>query len=264
MQKSYAQDIVQTHDYTRYLVSLSAKSYAQKQALWALFAFNYEVARTREIVSDTTIGLIRLTWWRDALKAIYDMPTEHKRSLDDHPILPELADAIKTFALPYDLFDELLLGREFDLEDLQPETLDGLITYIKNTNGPLLKLTARICGSQYSEIQLEKLASANGLIGIISAVPYHAQHNIAMLPKENIDKDAIMSANTEKLVPTLSMICQEIQKLLKDIKQPPKGVIKSLYKLTKIHLHHIEKSGFDPTTTKFQKRPSFLALKMSI
>ncbi len=260
MQKSYAQDIVRSHDYNRYLVSLFAKSYTQKQALWAIYAFNYEIARTREIVSDTTIGLIRLTWWRDALKSIYGMPTEHKRSLDDHPILPELADAINDFTLPYDYFDELLLGREFDLEDLQPETLDGLITYIQNTNGPLLKLTALITGADQSVI--DPLALANGLSGILRAIPFHAQHNIVMLPAAMISKDAVLTAETKQLQPCVKDIAAAAQNALSNLNTPLKGPLKALKKLTQLELNQMAKCGYDLRNKKFQQKIPFLAFRM--
>jgi|TARA_R110002126_G_scaffold13118_3_gene56808 phytoene synthase len=264
MRKNHSQDIVSAHDQPRYTISLFAKTLEMKQALWALYAFNYEVAKTREIVSDTTLGLIRLTWWREALNMIYGKPTEQKRSLDDHPILPELADAIKTFALPYNLFDELLLGREFDLEDLQPDTLDGLITYIKNTNGPLLKLACLISNDDIAEDNLIALACANGLSGILHAIPFHAQHNIAMLPASHVNKDDIFSANLTTLTPCITDIAQSASELLSKMPRPSKGICRALYKLTQLELGHIKKCAFNVRDAKYQQKIPFLAFRIAL
>lgn len=260
MQKSHAQDIVRRHDYPRYLISLFAKGYEQKQALWALYAFNYEIAKTREIVSDTTLGLIRLTWWRDALKHIYGIKTEQPRREDEHPILPELAAAIKSFDLPYEQFDKLLLGREFDLEDLQPESIEGLLQYIDNTNTPLLKLTALVTDQDIQDDALQALSLANGLAGILRAIPFHAQHNIVLLPSSEVSKDAVLMGKTNTLKPIIKELYDIASNKLHS--KQYSSTMRALSKLTKLNLRHICKSEFEPTQKKYSEEIKFLAVKM--
>ncbi len=43
---------------------------AQRRALVALYALNYELVRVQEVVSEETLGLIRFQWWRDAISEI--------------------------------------------------------------------------------------------------------------------------------------------------------------------------------------------------
>ena len=54
---STLQNLVQRHDPDRYLLSLFAPA-RHRAALWALYAFNHEIAKTREVVTETTMGLI--------------------------------------------------------------------------------------------------------------------------------------------------------------------------------------------------------------
>ena len=64
-----AQDL-RRHDYERYLLSLVAPRIARR-ALWAALAFNAELARIPDQVSQAVLGQMRLAWWRDAtLKAL--------------------------------------------------------------------------------------------------------------------------------------------------------------------------------------------------
>ena len=58
------------HDYNHYLCTLLLPRAAQS-AVFALRAFNVEVALIQDIVSSKEVGLIRLQFWKDALDRIY-------------------------------------------------------------------------------------------------------------------------------------------------------------------------------------------------
>src|SRR3546814_15149921 len=55
---------VRRQDPDRWLTALFAPD-ARRPALLALYAFNAEIARAREAVSQPMIGQIRLQWWRE-------------------------------------------------------------------------------------------------------------------------------------------------------------------------------------------------------
>tara|TARA_R110002051_G_scaffold2593_5_gene13862 strand:+ start:10773 stop:11465 length:693 start_codon:yes stop_codon:yes gene_type:complete len=65
-------------DEDRWISSRYAPS-AQRQALTALYALAYELARVRLAVSEETLGLIRFQWWREALTELEEgkSPREH-------------------------------------------------------------------------------------------------------------------------------------------------------------------------------------------
>ena len=77
----------------------------------ALYAFNRELAKIAEMVSEPTLGLIRLQWWREA---------EHGNSLTSsrrcHEVVLAFADTIRTIGLPRELVESLIDAREADLE----------------------------------------------------------------------------------------------------------------------------------------------------
>ena len=63
---------------------------ARREALFALIAFNHEIARIPEAVSEPMLGRIRLQWWREVLDATYaGEPTRR------HEVALPLVDAIR-------------------------------------------------------------------------------------------------------------------------------------------------------------------------
>ena len=67
----HAAEIVRQYDKDRYLSALLAPG-QYRPGLMALYAFNSEIARIRELVSEPLPGEVRLQWWRDLLEG-----TEH-------------------------------------------------------------------------------------------------------------------------------------------------------------------------------------------
>ena len=62
----HCEELVRAGDKDRFLAALFAPQ-KYRRALYALYAFNLEVTRTRELAREPMPGEIRLQWWRDAL-----------------------------------------------------------------------------------------------------------------------------------------------------------------------------------------------------
>src|SRR3954471_20313299 len=62
----YCEALVRAHDKDRYLASLFAPPEPRRH-LFALYAFNLEIAHVQAMVRDPMAGAIRLQWWREAL-----------------------------------------------------------------------------------------------------------------------------------------------------------------------------------------------------
>lgn len=178
---AYCADIVRDYDADRYLASMVMPQ-AARPALWALFAFNHEIAKTREVVTETQLGLIRLQWWRDALAAIYE---GGEGAVPVHEVVQPLAAAIKAYDLPRDLLERVIFAREFDLEDRSPADMAGLLNYADYTVTPLLQLAERIIsGADISAGEARKIAVPYAVTGLLRAVPFHARQRRCYLPQE--------------------------------------------------------------------------------
>ncbi len=176
---SYVAEQVRRFDRDRFLTSLFAPD-ERREDLFALYAFNIEIAKTREVVSEPMLGEIRLQWWRDAVAAIA------AGTAPAHDVVEALARAIRRHALPRDDVMRLIDARSFDLGDDQPEDLEALERYAEDSAAPLVSLALRILGASPPEsAPLARHAGiATALVGLIRAVPFHARQKRLYLPRE--------------------------------------------------------------------------------
>ena len=96
---SYCASEVRRHDADRFLTTLFAPK-GHREDLFALYAFNLEISKTREVVSETMLGAIRLQWWREAIEAIYT-----NAELRKHAVVEALAETVTRRGLTREHFD---------------------------------------------------------------------------------------------------------------------------------------------------------------
>ncbi len=169
---------VRRHDPDRYLCTLFAPA-ARREALFALYAFNDEIARTREQVSEPMLGMIRLQWWRDAVAAIYDgKPPKHD-------VAAALAAAAAAGGLERAEIDRLIDSRERDLDDEPPADLAALEDYADGTSATLARLAVGVLGGGAGAREAARhVGIAWALTGLLRAVPFHASAGRLYLPVE--------------------------------------------------------------------------------
>lgn len=171
--------LVRRHDRDRFLTALFAPE-PQRAALLALYAFNYEVAKTREVVTEPTLGRIRLQWWRDSLDQIYAGAPARR-----HEVIEPLAAAIRARDLTRGHFEALITARERDLEDEPPASLEELEAYAEASSAPLVLLALETLG-ETGEATLaagRAIGTAYALVGLLRAVPFHARAKRLYLPR---------------------------------------------------------------------------------
>jgi NADH dehydrogenase [ubiquinone] 1 alpha subcomplex assembly factor 6 len=187
-------EAVRRHDRERYLTALFAPA-DRRADLLALYAFNLEIARTRESVRESMLGQIRLQWWRDALDEIQAAKPPRR-----HQVVEPLADAIRRHNLPRDAFERLLLARERDLDDTPFQTLGELEAYADGTSGALIALALMILGTPDAEMLARSRQVGRGyaLVGLLRAIPFHARQHRCLLPddvlaRHGMDRDAVLA-----------------------------------------------------------------------
>lgn len=178
-QLSSAARAVRQYDRDRFVTALFAPS-ERREALFALYAFNLEIAQIREKLSEPGIGLIRLQWWRDQVAAIYG-----DLAVAGHPILADLAEAIRRFDLDRGLFDRLIDTRESDLADAPPTDLGELEDYAAGTSSTLAILAVQVLASrgEGAATAAHHVGVAWALTGLLRAVPFHARQGRVYLPR---------------------------------------------------------------------------------
>ncbi|MDR3500847.1 MAG: phytoene/squalene synthase family protein [Parvibaculum sp.] len=157
-------------DHDRFLAALVAPA-AKRPALVALYAFNAEIARVRETVSEPMLGQIRLQWWRESIEAL------ERGEARGHEVIV----ALELAKLPAACLITLVDARERDLDDEPFADMAALETYAEATSSALMRLaTLALGGEDHPAIRPAGIAYA--LTGLLRAVPAHASQGRLYLP----------------------------------------------------------------------------------
>jgi phytoene synthase len=146
-------ETVRAHDPDRYTATLYLPLPARNAAA-AIHAFDAEIARIADRVSEPMPGEIRLQWWREVV--------ESGRESGNHPVATALIDAVRTHDLPREPLFAAIEARTFDLyHDPMPDRT-ALEAYCGETGSVLLQLIALAAGARPAS----GLADACGHAGV--------------------------------------------------------------------------------------------------
>jgi NADH dehydrogenase [ubiquinone] 1 alpha subcomplex assembly factor 6 len=172
--------LVRRHDRDRYQTALFAPA-EKREALFALYAFNYEIARVRESVREPMLGQIRLQWWREAVDTAFAGGAPRP-----HEVVEPLTAAIRTYHLSRAPFDRLIDARERDLDDAPPATLAALEEYAEGTSAVLIDLALEMLDTATSATRdaARRVGIAYAFIGLLRAIPIHARTGRLWIPED--------------------------------------------------------------------------------
>lgn len=258
MDASFLATDLKKADPDRYLLSLFVPAKA-RAALWSLFLFNHELVRTRSMVTDTTIGLIRLQWWRDEIAKLYAGGDGGKV-----PILSTLASAIHAQNLPQEWFESLIYAREFDLENLAPASWEGLRNYADFTTTPLNRLALKIIDEEAKDDEIRQVSLNFGLLEAIRSVPFMLAEGRCLLPEawfeaKSLSSQKAIDFNHEKEI--VNMV-QQAHSLIESYRKPKSRFLVIQQRMTFIYLDKIQKFEFDVFRSEVHVPPAFLALRL--
>ena len=187
---------VRRYDNDRYLTALFAPP-DRREALFALAAFNLEIAKIAEVVSEPMLGEMRLQWWREVIDEI---AAGRARK---HEVVEPLAAAASRFDLPVAVLQPLIDARAFDLEGRAPRDLAELEAYAEATTAPLNRLAFQVLGvsGDPAEQVAADLGRATALTGLLRAIPFHARQRRVYLPTAIVDAVAVEMGELFELRP---------------------------------------------------------------
>lgn len=176
---TFCADLVRSHDFPRYAATLFAPA-AERRALLALYAFNVEIVRVRDQVSQPLPGEIRFQWWTDLFSGLVH------GSAEGNPVAAELLRAIRDFDLPVEPLSLLVDEHQFDLYNDPMPTMTALEGYLAATCSALFALAARIMGeaSDASDHLARHAGLAHGIAQVIANLPRDSAHRQLFLPQQ--------------------------------------------------------------------------------
>lgn len=175
-----APDIPQTlrrADRDRYLSVLYTPE-DKRDALFALYAFNAEIASIRDRIREPLPGEIRLQWWRDAIA---------DEAGQGHPLAEALIATIRAHGLPKKAFDDYLEARIFDLYDDPMPDRAALEGYCGETASALIQLAALILDPDAAPAAAEAAGHAGcaqAITGMLRLLPLHRARGQCYVPTD--------------------------------------------------------------------------------
>ncbi|NKD54296.1 MULTISPECIES: phytoene/squalene synthase family protein [unclassified Haematospirillum] len=130
---------VKRHDPVRFLTTLFVPDRV-RPAFWALYAFNAELGRIRDAVTEQILGQIRFQWWRDTLGNL------EAGVVAKSPVVQDLAPLVHTYNVPVSLLCHIVDARSAEVESLPFETEHALEQYCDGYGGALAEAVCRIGG----------------------------------------------------------------------------------------------------------------------
>ncbi|MEY4707008.1 MAG: hypothetical protein RJB58_731 [Pseudomonadota bacterium] len=177
---------VRAADPDRYFSALFAPA-ALRPFLFALYAFNAELARVAQTVREPMLGAIRLEWWRETAEGAA------KGKPRNHDVAKGLAALFAQRPIALADLEALIAARAFDSSADRFADFAALENYIDATGGAVMQLAARILGGNPA-LTIEA-ARAYGLTGLLRSLPFHNSRHKLYLP---LDLLSALHVSTEE------------------------------------------------------------------
>jgi 15-cis-phytoene synthase len=192
MQDAYAhcEALVRAADKDRFLAALFAPA-EQRQHLYALYAFNGEIARVRELAREALPGEIRLQWWRDVLGG------EARGEVSANPVAAALLDTVAKCSLSVEPLIRLIDTHAFDLYDDAMATLADLDAYGRDTDGALMSLAARVLSGDDAAAAAASAGIACAVTSRLRTFPADVARRQLFVPQELFDRHGVTRAAIE-------------------------------------------------------------------
>lgn len=178
---------VREADRDRYLAALFAPADLREQ-LFALYAFNAEIALVRERVSQPMLGEVRFQWWRDVLEG------SRASEAESHPAASALLATMRAARLPVEPLLNIIDARTFDLYDDPMPTLSDLEGYAGETSSVLIRLASLVMG-RGKDLGGADAAGHGGVAyaftGLLRALPHHAAQGRVYIPSELLARHGV-------------------------------------------------------------------------
>lgn len=270
---SYCADQVRRYDPDRFLTGLYAPA-ERRDGLMALYAFNLEVAKVRETVSEPMLGQIRLQWWREAIEEAYG-----EGAVRRHAVVEPLAAAIRVRGISRAHLERIIDARAFDLDDDPPETVAALCGYAANTSSALMQAALEVLGAADSRDAVTAAHHAGiawAIVGLIRAMPHHLRQRRLYLPQDieaetGLDRRSMLELHNspalETAIANLADIAHAELTAARAVRHKvPRAAIPALLPavLADGHLKRLERARYNVFDPRLAQRPGLLSARLAV
>lgn len=162
---------VERGDPDRFLAVMAAPP-PTRAGLFALYAFNLEVARAPWVTKEALLSQMRLQFWRDLVRG--EAPPAHE-------FAPPLMELLAKQAIDIEALIQVIDARDVEIGTTAPfADADALWRYLEDGAGELLGLAVQALGGPARDPDVIAVGAAQGLANYLMAIP--ALENAGRLP----------------------------------------------------------------------------------
>lgn len=185
----HCEALVRERDRDRFLANLFAPA-DKRPHLFALHAFDLEIAHIPDAVREPMAGEIRLQWWREALTG------ERVEEARANPVAAALIDTIKRHDLSVQEMTAMIDARQFDLLGAPMESREKLLEYADRLWGVPLALGAKILIPTWSATSaVENAGRIMGLTSVLRNLPHDVSRGRLLLPLDLLASHGVHTAS---------------------------------------------------------------------
>jgi 15-cis-phytoene synthase len=170
--------LVRRHDPDRFLTALFAPA-DRRDVLLTLYAFNHELARAREVVSEPPLAFIRLQWWREVVEG------DPKR----HEVATPLWDAIAAGRLQASDLMPVIEAREIEVNGAFATVADWRTWLLKGAGGVAVAAASALGAPQPDAAR--PFGAAYGVAGLLRSVGVMAAQGRCLLPHDLLARHSL-------------------------------------------------------------------------
>jgi 15-cis-phytoene synthase len=208
---AYCAELVRAADRDRYVAALFAPA-AHRDALFALYAFESELARVRDAAREPLPGEIRLQWWSEVLRG------ERDGEAGANPVASALLETIARHRLVAAKLIDLIEARGFDLYDEPMQTIADLEDYARRTAAASFALAAKILAGIDADEAAEPAGIACGIAALLRAFPLQAARRQLYVPIDLLERHNVQTSDVfaGRSSPGLNAALAELRQLARN------------------------------------------------
>jgi phytoene synthase len=240
-------------DRDRYLATLFAPA-QHRDALFALYAFNVEISRVRDLAREPMPGEIRLQWWREVLLGL------RGGEAAAHPVAAALGGILKRTGITTDPLIALIDARGFDLYDEPMATATDLEIYGIKTQSALFAIASEILGAGGAASEMVTLDAgiAYAIAGVLHGFARHAARQQLYVPldvlnRHRVDRGEIFAGQASEALKAALADMRALARRHLAIAQSkfevaPPNILPALLPAALVEpaLRRMERQGYDP------------------
>ena len=171
---------VREFDRDRYLATLFAPA-DKRGALFALYAFNVELSRVRDLAREPIPGEIRLQWWREVILG------ERGGEAGANPIAAAIMQVLTNYNVPAEKLAGLVEAHRFDIYNEPIASFADFQSYASKSIGSIFELAGQIlCEEPQLAITniAVQAAQAQLIANVLALLQHHAAHRQLYVPRD--------------------------------------------------------------------------------